>query len=61
MIYLTYSRINQRVDEMIRNGLEKEARRLVPLKDFNALNTVGYKEFFDYFEGKKKKIINFKK
>lgn len=47
-----YNRINHRVDEMISNGLEKEARSLVPMKDFNALNTVGYKEFFDYFEEK---------
>ncbi len=47
-----YNRINHRVDEMIRNGLEKEAESLVSMKDFNALNTVGYKEFFDYFEGK---------
>ena len=47
-----YDRINDRVDEMIRNGLEKEAGRLVSMKDFNALYTVGYKEFFDYFEGK---------
>jgi tRNA dimethylallyltransferase len=47
-----YNRINQRVDEMISNGLEKEAESLVSMKDFNALNTVGYKEFFNYFEGK---------
>ena len=47
-----YNRINDRVDEMIRNGLEKEAGGLVSMKNSNALNTVGYKEFFDYFEGK---------
>ena len=47
-----YNRINNRVDEMISNGLEKEAESLVSMKDFNALNTVGYKEFFNYFEGK---------
>ena len=47
-----YNRINNRVDEMIGNGLEKEAESLVPMKDLNALNTVGYKEFFDFFEGR---------
>ncbi len=47
-----YNRINQRVDEMIINGLEKEARSLFRMRDYNALNSVGYKEFFDYFEGK---------
>jgi len=47
-----YNRINHRVDEMISNGLEKEAESLVSMKNFNALNTVGYKEFFNYFEGK---------
>lgn len=54
-----YSRINTRVDEMIQSGLEEEARSLLPLKGLNALNCVGYREFFDYFEGKtdKKKAI----
>lgn len=47
-----YNRINNRVDEMIGNGLEKEAESLVSMKDLNALNTVGYKEFFDFFEGR---------
>ena len=47
-----YSRIDRRVDDMIRNGLEEEAKKLLPLKNLNALNTVGYKEFFDFFEGK---------
>ncbi len=46
-----YTRINQRVDMMIKEGLEKEALGLYPLKGLNALNTVGYKEWFDYFEG----------
>ena len=49
---ILYNRINNRVDEMIGNGLEKEAESLVPMKDLNALNTVGYKEFFDFFEGR---------
>jgi len=47
-----YSRINSRVDSMIRDGLEKEARSLYDLRHLNALNTVGYKELFQYFEGK---------
>ena len=47
-----YERINARVDMMISLGLEQEARGLFEFKDLNALNTVGYKEFFDYFEGK---------
>jgi tRNA dimethylallyltransferase len=37
---------------MIENGLENEARGLYPLRHLNALQTVGYKEFFDYFEQK---------
>jgi tRNA dimethylallyltransferase len=45
-----YSRINLRVDEMVRNGLEEEARNLLPFRQLNALNTVGYKELFDYFD-----------
>jgi tRNA dimethylallyltransferase len=47
-----YERINQRVDKMICEGLEEEAKSLFELKHLNALNSVGYKEFFDYFEGK---------
>ena len=47
-----YGRINRRVDEMIRLGLEEEARSLFESRGLNALNSVGYKEFFDYFEGK---------
>ncbi|HSP39832.1 MAG TPA: tRNA (adenosine(37)-N6)-dimethylallyltransferase MiaA, partial [Gillisia sp.] len=47
-----YSRINKRVDIMMEEGLLEEARRLLPYKDLNALNTVGYKELFAYFEGK---------
>lgn len=47
-----YDRINRRVDMMLEEGLEEEARRLWPLRHLNALNTVGYKEFFEYFEGK---------
>jgi tRNA dimethylallyltransferase len=46
-----YSRINQRVDKMVLTGLEDEARRLYDLKNYNALNCVGYREFFEFFDG----------
>ena len=46
-----YSLINSRVDRMIGEGLEEEARSLFEFRNLNALNTVGYKEFFDHFEG----------
>ena len=46
-----YQRINLRVDKMIEKGLEEEAKSLTGLKNMNALNSVGYKEFFEYFEG----------
>jgi len=46
-----YQRINSRVDDMVRAGLENEARQLVRYRKLNALNCVGYKEFFDYFDG----------
>lgn len=45
-----YDRINQRVDIMVANGLCEEAKKLHPNKALNALNTVGYKELFKYFE-----------
>lgn len=47
-----YQRINSRVDEMIRMGLENEAKQLYALRNLNALNSVGYREFFDVFDGK---------
>ena len=47
-----YDRINARVNDMIDNGLIEEAQRLYPLRHLNSLNTVGYKELFDYFDGK---------
>ena len=47
-----YRNINHRVDEMMDAGLLKEAENLIPFKNLNALQTVGYKELFDYFEGK---------
>ena len=46
-----YQRINDRVDQMIEQGLVKEARRFYPMREKNSLNTVGYKELFKYFDG----------
>lgn len=46
-----YSRINLRVDAMLMEGLEEEAHLLYPKRHLNALNTVGYREMFDYFDG----------
>lgn len=46
-----YSRINQRVDEMIQEGLLDEVRGFYPLRHLNSLNTVGYKEIFDFLDG----------
>lgn len=48
---IIYSRIEKRVDLMIEQGLVEEAKKLYPLKHLNALQTVGYKELFSYFEG----------
>ncbi len=47
-----YERINYRVDIMQQHGLEAEAKSLLPFKELNALQTVGYRELFDYFENK---------
>ncbi len=49
---IVYSRINQRVDNMIEEGLLAEAKKLYPKKYLNALQTVGYREIFAYLEGK---------
>lgn len=49
---IIYQRIEKRVDKMIADGLVEEARQLKIYKNLNALQTVGYKELFDYFEGK---------
>jgi tRNA dimethylallyltransferase len=46
-----HERINIRVDQMISHGLEDEVRSLIPYQHLNALQTVGYKELFDYFNG----------
>ena len=48
---IIYHRINQRVDIMLEKGLVEEARALYPRRELNALNTVGYKELFKFFEG----------
>jgi len=47
-----YDRINSRVIRMFETGLKEEAEKLYPLRKINALNTVGYKELFDHFDGK---------
>ena len=50
-----YNRINLRVEKMLENGLFKEVQRLYKYKNLNALQTVGYREFFDFLDSK----INF--
>ncbi len=47
-----YDRINRRVTKMIQDGLEEEVKALLPFRNTNSLNTVGYKEMFAYFDGK---------
>lgn len=47
-----YNRINKRVDIMMQNGLLEEVKSLYPYKHLNALNTVGYKELFDFIDNK---------
>ena len=49
---ILYNKINARVDEMMENGLLQEAERLYKFRQLNALNTVGYKELFDYMDGR---------
>lgn len=46
-----YERINRRVDVMMQMGLEQEARAVYHLRELNSLQTVGYREMFDYFDG----------
>lgn len=48
---ILYDRINRRVDMMIDEGLEAEARAVYHLRHLNSLQTVGYREMFDYFDG----------
>ena len=47
-----YNRINQRVDQMMEDGLLDEVKSLISKRSVNALNTVGYKELFDYLDGR---------
>lgn len=49
---ILYEQINSRVDRMIRAGLPDEAKALLPYRNLNALNTVGYSELFDFFDQK---------
>ena len=48
---ILYERINKRVDQMLERGLVDEVRRLLPYRDCNALNTIGYKEVIQYLDG----------
>jgi tRNA dimethylallyltransferase len=48
---IIYQRINQRVDQMLANGLLEEAKKLFPHRTLNALQTVGYRELFSFFDG----------
>ncbi len=48
---ILYNRINRRVDIMMESGLIEEAKKLLPNKELNALQTVGYRELFTYFNG----------
>jgi tRNA dimethylallyltransferase len=47
-----YARIDERVKQMLADGLVEEARRVYPKRSLNSLQTVGYREMFDYFDGK---------
>ena len=47
-----YARIDRRVDQMLDDGLLDEVRQFAHLREYSALKTVGYREFFDYFDGK---------
>jgi tRNA dimethylallyltransferase len=49
---ILYERIDRRVDNMIAAGLVEEAKGLYPMRELNGLNTVGYRELFEYFDGK---------
>ena len=47
-----YERIDRRVERMLADGLVDEARALYPFRELNALQTVGYRELFDWFDGR---------
>ena len=49
---ILYQKINERVDEMMKSGLADEVKNLISFKNLNALQTVGYREVFDFFENK---------
>lgn len=49
---IVYQRINDRVEQMLAEGLLIETQQLLPYKQLNALQTVGYRELFDFWEGK---------
>lgn len=49
--HVLHDRINKRVDLMVEEGLEKEAKTVYPYRHLNSLNTVGYREWFSYFDG----------
>ena len=49
---LLYDRINKRVDQMVTKGLIEEVKSLIEFRAYNALNTVGYSEIFEYLDGK---------
>ena len=51
-----YKRIDNRVDKMIESGLLDEAKAMYKYRNLKSLQTIGYKEFFEYFEGKRSKI-----
>ena len=48
---ILYDRINRRVDQMVEEGLLEEAKAMYPKRELNALQTVGYRELFDHFDG----------
>ena len=48
---ILYDRINRRVEQMIAQGMVNEAKAVYPMRQLNALNTVGYKELFEHFDG----------
>jgi tRNA dimethylallyltransferase len=47
-----YARINARVSQMIKDGMVEEAKSVYPKRALNSLQTVGYRELFDYFDGR---------
>ena len=57
---ILYDRINRRVDKMLAEGLEAEALELYPKKHLNALQTVGYQEFFDFFDSSQTSNVSLK-